>query len=243
MRETCRALLFASFILCGGLGVAAPDLSRRGQLLNVGDFYAADADPKSGETWYALASDSADYALHVGRISVDSKIVPGLTSRTNAVRQLKVEIDTPGKALILVRGIPGLREGHLRTDAGAYTVVRPGTTRALGNYGDERIWLEASSRPFNKGKGFGRGWTRYSLKMKSSSGKPPQQIAQIECYPGGPNPSVMWAGDLDRDGAPDLLMDLNVGETGASDLALFLSSAARGTERLRCVAKLHKLGC
>jgi len=79
--------------------------------------------------------------------------------------------------------------------------------------------------------------------MSGDSSKPLQEIVALEHPPGSPYPSIRWIGDLDRDDAPDLLIDLYLGEAGAHEYALFLSSASSKAERVHRVATLNTLGC
>ena len=54
-------------------------------------------------------------------------------------------------------------------------------------------------------------------------------------------PTLLWAGDLDRDGKLDLLMDLT-NHYNASEYTLFLSFISEGDSLLKKVAKFRKVG-
>lgn len=122
-------------------------------------------------------------------------------------------------------------------------MIQPGERVALGKYKGENIYLEASERPFPNGQPHRKGWTHYSLELKGDGTKLPQHVVRLDRWPDSPLPTILWAGDMDGDGEPDLLIDSNIGEAGASDVELFLSSMAKRTERVRRAAKLHTLGC
>ncbi len=202
-----------------------------------------DVSAKSGDVWFALVSDSSVSELRKCRIVVKSSSEPESTGRGHYYRRLNIGIDSSVKPMILIRGIPSLRDGRLRTDFSGYRWVYPHEAVLLGTYGEQQTYLEAFERPFPKGQPHRKGWTHYSLVLKSSVGKAPQEIVRLDRWPGSPLPKVLWVGDLDRDGEPDLLINVNIGEAGASDIELFLSSAAKGTERVRVVARLHSAGC
>ncbi len=55
-------------------------------------------------------------------------------------------------------------------------------------------------------------------------------------------PHVVWVGDLDRDGKPDLLVDEDMNES-AGHLVLYLSSAARAGEIAHRVAEYWGVDC
>ncbi len=55
-------------------------------------------------------------------------------------------------------------------------------------------------------------------------------------------PSLIWAGDLDRDGKLDFLLDATT-HYNVSEPTLFLSSPAQAGEIVRPVATIHFVGC
>ena len=55
-------------------------------------------------------------------------------------------------------------------------------------------------------------------------------------------PSVFWAGDLDRDGKLDLLIE-SASHANVSSLTLFLSSPAKENKLLEPVAQFVTQGC
>lgn len=200
-----------------------------------------DFSPRSGEIWYALVVDSVSSRLQECRIAVLSS-EPESTTGGHFYRQLDIKIDPPVTPKLMVRGIPRLSGGSLRGDIIEEREVRPGEIVALGTYEDENVNLQGSERPFPKRQPHRSGWTHYSLVLKGDGVKPPQQIAEIDRWPHSFLPTILWAGDLDRDGAPDLLVDFDVGEEGAGDVCLFLSSMARGSERVQLAARLQTPG-
>ncbi|MBI5473826.1 MAG: hypothetical protein HY961_15930 [Ignavibacteriae bacterium] len=56
------------------------------------------------------------------------------------------------------------------------------------------------------------------------------------------SPTLRWAGDLDRDGRLDLLMDLT-NHYNVSEPTLFLSSRAAANELVKKVASHRQVGC
>jgi hypothetical protein len=211
------------------------------QLSYTGEFSAYDVNLGSGEIWYALLVDSASSRLQECRIAVLSS-EPESTSGGHFYRHLDVKIDPPVTPKLLVRGSSRLSGGSLRGDIIEEREVRPGEIATLGIYGGENVKLQGSERPLPKRQPHSSGWTHYSLVLKGDGVKPPQQIANMDRWPHSFLPTILWAGDLDRDGAPDLLVDFDMGEEGARDVCLFLSSMARDFERVHLAAKLQTMG-
>ena len=56
-------------------------------------------------------------------------------------------------------------------------------------------------------------------------------------------PSLVWAGDLDQDGATDFLVDVELGEAHGSTFHLYLSSHAKAGEIVGLAARLRFPAC
>jgi hypothetical protein len=55
-------------------------------------------------------------------------------------------------------------------------------------------------------------------------------------------PKIIWIGDLDRDGKPDLFLDVNTTEL-AGHWVLYMSSGAAPRELVSQVAEYHGVDC
>lgn len=69
-----------------------------------------------------------------------------------------------------------------------------------------------------------------------------EQIFLEQDYFDGAMIYFIWAGDIDKDGYPDLYMDISY-KYSFSNPALFLSSKAGGNELLKLVAEIRLFGC
>lgn len=103
----------------GSVAVASPDRTIGAELLHVGEFSAMDVTPNSGDEWYALVTDSSRGELRKCRIAVKSTSEPESTGGGHFYRRVRIEVDAPMKPKLLLRGIPTLRDGPLRTDMSA----------------------------------------------------------------------------------------------------------------------------
>lgn len=81
-------------------------------------------------------------------------------------------------------------------------------------------------------------------KITLQQGKSKQAIEENFLYPDGnftKSLEVIWAGDLDRDGKLDLILQTN-GDNN-SILKVYLSSMAKGRDMLKMVASYETIGC
>lgn len=81
-----------------------------------------------------------------------------------------------------------------------------------------------------------------TVDVMLTTGDVSQAITRISGCCNDTWPSLVWAGDLDRDGKPDLLLELSAHYAG-SQLTLFLSSAASGSDPVGEVARFVSGSC
>lgn len=139
-----------------------------------------------------------------------------------------VEINVPGDPpLLLVRGVPALQPGSVRTLPLANQPLGPGAHVVL----EGGFSLDAAINEEGV----------YELKLMDA-----QLTSQILCSHDvlydETVPTLVLAGDLDRDGHLDLLIDTS-NHYNLSRLTLYLSSSATGGEWVAPVAVLQTTGC
>ena len=69
-----------------------------------------------------------------------------------------------------------------------------------------------------------------------------QILLELERTEGADTPSLLWAGDLDRDGKTDLLLNMGSDNAGRH-FGLFLSSEAEAGQLVKLVAQFRFMGC
>ncbi|MFT4623336.1 MAG: hypothetical protein ACI8PZ_001992 [Myxococcota bacterium] len=175
--------------------------------------------PMGSSKWMALAEGPEGAMAGWVDVVIDRACDPVVDGAGEATG---VRVSVPGldSVLLLVRGIDGLTEGRLTTlEIGPTPITAP---LALGVF-----TLEVADPP---------------LALLLKAGEVVQTLATPKRTPSGPWPVLLWAGDWDGDGRPDLLLDL-ADHPNMDATTLFLSSRATGTQLVAPVATLVTTGC
>lgn len=188
---------------------------------------------------------------------VHDPVVDDVSGETSGQKVSVVEPDSlGGEVLVLVRGIPGLSPGSIPTSVfrtvpvaalqaplildGAYEPQVSYTIAPNGNPASSLILRRLkvppdSTAPDLTSDAYVTGEQEISEHIqfpRSSSVRPFRR------------PVLLWAGDLDRDGAIDLLLDnTDTHYNVYRSMQLYLSSRAEGDALVRLAAGLRGLGC
>ena len=151
------------------------------------------------------------------QIRVEAFYNPLIGDDENASGATRVSVHGKNAPLFLVTGLDSLRTGTVKTVFSGRLPLPLGSSLefTLDNESAYAITAigDAPSKP---------GAAGYKVKLDKDN------RSQVICSVKAPNASVsylLWAGDLDRDGELDLLID-TVCDYSASGAALFLSSLA-----------------
>jgi hypothetical protein len=160
----------------------------------------------------ADAAKTGDVWLCIGREGtlIRARLCPILIEPGEGPSEQPLDAAKMGELLFLVTGVDGLREGDVPTVTSEE--VKLSKVGASVTLGFERAVLAVSGR---------EGDYEIALRIggKRHMGRP----------------ALLWAGDLDRDGKVDLLMDVS-GHYSSMELRLYLSSRATPGELVREVA-------
>jgi len=142
--------------------------------------------------------------------------------------------------MLLIAGVPTLREGSVDSAFRGYKFLRPGES-LLMKLGSREYSLSARGRvsPVQYSElysGYELWLTPLSLTDSAS-----EMVVRLD-FSLDNTPAVLWAGDLDHDGNLDLLLQLPGGGY-SRDFHLFLSSLAHPPARLRDVAHYYAADC
>jgi hypothetical protein len=216
------------------------------QILLTGTFHGNEVRAHSGDKWLALVPSGEGCALEETLIHIEY-VRDELQDEDGEATGKMVSIHSDKKPLLLVRGVQGLTPGKVET-------AFPKTLNLEVN---RMIPLKLSHGPIHELMVVCDETT--PLTVDNFRGCPlilsnkykSQVIGNFQvCF--APNskpviasdagPSLIWAGDIDRDGALDLLLDLS-NHYNISALTLFLSSGTQSDELVVKVAEFIIYGC
>ncbi|KGQ19317.1 hypothetical protein LF41_2967 [Lysobacter dokdonensis DS-58] len=201
----------------------------------LGTFHGNSAVARDGEAWLALRLDGDDAALVATKVQV-RKITEGDEEETEVAA-------TVPDAMMLVRG-KGLAEGAVPVapiaDSNAAEHALP--------LGERRFDV----RTVCVDDGERGGQLRVKCEVRLQEGAKQQVLLRMDGYREAANPApviadekapkLLFAGDLDRDGALDLIMD-TASRSNVSKPTLYLSSKAGEGELVGEAATNETTGC
>ncbi len=218
--------------------------ARRVDILRVGSFHGNEVTAKSGEEWFGMFTAADGFELRKVRIRVDSESDP-LSDQGTARTGRRVSVES-GSPLFLVRGIPGMKQGPVRTMIAKPRFFYPGERASFQVAKDKGVALTAYGnvdRPPDSQPGATRIYAyRLVLTVSPWFEENQQDIVNLHGLSEDSPPQVIWAGDLDRDGRLDILAEIG-NHYNVTDMALFLSSAAAGGRLVRLIARFRTVGC
>jgi hypothetical protein len=216
------------------------------QLLLTGAFHGDEVSARNGEKWLALVPSGNGYALEETQVRIKC-VKDGFSTERVAETAKEVSIDSDKKPIFLVRGIQGIAPGKVETAITKPLVLE--INRAihlkLKNGRLYNLLLACDERAPKTVDNFKECSCIISNESKS------QKIDNFQVYspPGSEpifasdaKPSLIWAGDLDRDGALDFVVDLS-NHYNVSAPTLFLSSAAHNSDLVVKMAEFITYGC
>jgi hypothetical protein len=211
------------------------------------------ADPvRGGGDWWGIFPEDEGYTLQPVRARVEAVVNPLADGDT---RKTATQITVPGdlQDIPLLRGLKSAAAGPLVSlkPSKSWGFLPPGETIELTMQRDvleSEMKIVASGRAVAKEPGPSDSTivSAYELRLiqDAANEKRTQLLVALPefwrfSYDTGPE--LMWAGDIDRDGKLDLLYNLRTFYM-YTDLALFLSSAAKEGELVGLVARWNAVG-
>jgi hypothetical protein len=212
----------------------------------ISGFHVAAEKVNPGSDWWGIFSDGKGFALQPTEVKVEAVSNP-LDGDDTVKSASMISLPDGSENIVLVRGLKSAAAGSLKSlELSKYKVIlRPGASfelPALPGDSNDALRISASgTEVVTTTKNSSRTQhARYELHLSLVRGDQTvtQLLATLPEFESEYGPSLRWAGDLDRDGKLDLLYDLCTDEV-STDLALFLSSAAREGEIVGLVARWH----
>ena len=181
-------------------------------------------------TWLGLVKSVGTYSLQPVQVAT--------LDTTDACAGNAILItSTPHAAEFLLR-IPSLKPGAVRTATTTPTFIYPGQNTSWQVAPDQwfGVFAYGKAEPI-------QGNTLFSdYLLTIGHGRDLDTLSFPTRFPADGLPTILWAGDLDRDGRPDLIADLTTHYEGHR-WALFLSRGRRTPTRIEPVAERVEPGC
>lgn len=187
------------------------------ELLWPGDFHGEEVATPSGERWWALVEHGGVFRLEEQVVEVEVVHDPVVDLPEQKTGKA-VRAPGAGEALLLVRGVDALRAGPVAGERTERTLLGPAERRSLAGPGGCVLAATGVSTLESSGPAI----RDYALWLECGAER--QLLAKLD-HAGEDQPAPIWAGDLDRDGKLDLVVDLS-NHYAQAEWALFLSSAA-----------------
>lgn len=233
MKKEHRLQLITALILTSILSLGCT----AAELLEVGQYHQDEVKVKSRLTWLGLFPQANVYILKPVPVKINTVYDPVENEPGGRKTGQQVSVAGAIEPLFLVRGIAGLKPGHVETcDISNGKPLLIGTTLKL-KIGRNNTTL--SARGIQKD----RMVNEYSVTIESNGIK---QIIlkekQLDLISEDNGPKLLWAGDLDRDGKLDFLIDTTY-HYNMRRPTLFLSSKAKPGQLVQEVASITSVGC
>lgn len=243
MKPTAMLFVLMALLLTTETSGLAEEMQILGKMVTVGEWHGDEVSARDGETWLALHQTATGYALQEVVVSVEvveDEVIDTPPAKTG--KKVSVLVDL--KPLVMLRGLPWLKEGPVVTAASAESELR--TDRSSQILFDGKLYL-LSFHCDEKDKALEQADCPLQLNLGADS-----QTLQI--YPiyrpfsaeasiaSEAFPQILWSGDLDRDGHLDLLLDLT-NHYNVSAPTLLLSSLAKEGLLVGFAAVFRTTGC
>ncbi len=241
MRYVALAMLL--FAVRGAGQESAPDT----QLLRVGVYLDTDSEltPRGvdGEEWLGVFAVEDGFELRTVVLHVERYRLRA-PSPEDGDPVIRLRVDAPTDPLFLLRGLADAQDGpidmasHMGFESEGF--LFPGQTVFLQPYA--RSQPRATLSAYGVAAPSSDRWKIRDYELELSVGESRQTLIAVPRvlpdYPVG----VVWSGDIDRDGVPDLLLDAHPREVGEV-YHLFLSSRAEPGDITKLVAVFTIPGC
>lgn len=246
------AFFTAVLMTAGIIELPAARQSTKNTLLRVGTFHKDEVTSSTGAGYMALVFSGHQFSLN--KVSIDVAIVEdpvmdpagvktGKQVRTRPVVRPMILIDSAiglNSGPVVGKGWGGRimtgEAGDIPGFSGISLEPRKSVRLALGK---AQLSLRASLRDSGPRGGLNGGYRLVLTDGKGSS----QILLNFDAVGwDGTFPTLIWTGDLDRDGKLDILIDAKDDEN-VSRLHLYLSSKRKSKQLLRLVGSFDTLGC
>ncbi len=223
-------VLFLAFLANPAPGVGQASATQHPQLLLPG---VPPPDSVVAATWFGLYQSPGGYQLQRAVLRV-------VATPSGCGAKSKITAAQPNEPMLLIAGVPTLREGPVDSSFRGYKFLRPGES-LLMTLGSSEYRLVARGRVSRAQ--YTELYSGYELWLTplSVTDSASEMVVRIN-FSLDNTPAVLWAGDLDHDRSLDLFLQLPGGGY-SRDFHLFLSSLAHPPARHSDVAHYYAADC
>ncbi len=218
------------------------------QILTTGLHHGEEVTAESGPDWWGIFPEGDGFTLQQAPVTITNEHDVILDEEGQATGKL-VKVPQEAEPVLLVHGVKGLTAGSLNSVRleSSQLFLYPGQFFALifSNDGNQSqtasIVAQGESTRIDYDTPI---FTNYRLLLRSRENQEVhvQEIVVVEPFWTGSAPTIVWAGDLDRDGMVDILLDVREHESNRH-YVLYLSGAAKEGELVGKVAEWKTMGC
>lgn len=232
------------------MAAAAPITSAEDtvQILRAGLWHGDEVTVDSGPDWWGIFPEGDGFTLQQAPVTITLEH-DGVVDEEGQATGKRVKVPQEAEPVLLVHGIAGLKEGRL---APLYhqphdSYLFPSETLwLLIKDGEQKSALSLAALGSTEENGITPEPFVSNYALKVYSGSHPVTASQVlytaERVYEEARPTVVWAGDIDRDGIVDVLLN-TTNHYNVTHLVLYLSSAAKKGELVGKVAEWNTSGC
>lgn len=240
-----RSALIA-VVLGFSLIAGTPQKNPTRHMNQTGEFHGDEASARNGERWLALLLDPSKGDRIASVVVSVKQIWDGMVDEPGAKTGKKITIPGENDGVFLFRGIPSIRPHSVETICAIQTLKPNAPVELVLTTGRSYRLTLVCSQPEGSGE-----WQRSAASLVLQSGDQKQVLGTYQAsYEKGEFVGVgqegeirlLWAGDLNGDGALDFIIDLT-DHYNMSLPTLFLGTTKGAKDLASKVAQHKTLGC
>jgi len=225
--------------------IVGDEINNNYRILVPGCFHGSEIAPVNDNDWYGFFKTDSGYVIEYVNVNT-SPCYDALDYPSAETTGVSVSIDRDLNPTILIQCPKKLKTGTVPTTFFENYPLEPGKPVFLKGFERGVSYTLTVLGEISDEGGRGPGdllILNYTLKLYKRSGSSESQVlVQYERSSYDGLPSVLWAGDIDRDGRLDLLLDIR-NHYNVTHYALYLSSEANDGDLVNFVAELRLTGC